>query len=90
MVEKLPMELERDSLLECEKIEQDATDDPLAAEASEAREDGRKKGSPPEVSLVADDTRAKGELGMGSGGVGVGHRDDDEALAVAGAAKDGT
>lgn len=81
------MLLERDSLLEWEKMEQDAAEE-LVADASEAREEGRKNGSAPaaedvKVSLVVEDTLASGELGSGSGGVGVGHREVDECCAAA-------
>ena len=67
-------------------MEPEATEDDeaaLAAEASDARDDGRKNGSDDgaAVSLVADDTRASGEVGRG--GVGVGQRDVDEVVAVA-------
>lgn len=80
---------ERDSELECEKIEHEAL---LPFEVVEEREEGRAKGS----SLLAVPSPDRGEeTGSGSGGVDVTHRELDEpptlaVLALAPVANEGT
>lgn len=78
-------------MLEWEKMEHEAADElDVPADASDAREDGRKKGSEAELEAitVSAEVLDRGEAGRGSGGVGVGHLELE--LDVAASPKDGT